>query len=416
MIIPSDDWNRHLYIVGKSGTGKSILLYQLVRDSIAAGEGIAFYDPHGDESDRILDDTPRSRADDIVIIDPTDCEHRIAINPFFGRKTEEERALATANIVSTFRHVWHDAWSTTRMQYVMTNLVAALLEAPPYLSPTMLSIPRMIEDEYYRDAVAHHVTNPPVRAFFDVILQQWGKRAVSEAFAPIENRIGQLNINPTLRHLLGQYRPSIRFDDVLAKDRIVIARIPKGIFGEEPTALLGSFIFSGFLMAGMGRATLPESERRPYRLIFDEFQTISSGALPSFYSESRKYGLSLTAAHQYIGQLSEDLRKAIFGNVANIVSFRLDAEDAEHLARELDPYGIEELTQLEVGQICARLMVNMEPDIARIGRVAPPEPPRHGRREQMIKQSRHRYGVRRDLVERRIGQWQRRTLWHRLTQ
>lgn len=399
------DRRRHLYIIGQTATGKSTLLENLIQQDIADGSGCALIDPHGDLALNVLDGVPGRRIDDVIVVDPSDIEHPVGFNPFYC-VPQDERALVAANLTATFKHVWRDSWGP-RLEYILFNTIAALLDAPDQLRPTFLSIARMLVDRRYRLAVVSHVRDPRVRNFFEDEFARWNERQLEERIGSVQNKIGQLLASPHVRNILGQWRPSFDLSDVLAQKRILIVRLAKGLVGEEPTNLLGSFIATGLEHAALQRAAVPVSAREDFHLHIDEFQNFTTDAFASVLSEARKYGLTLTCAHQYLAQLSDEIADAMFGNVGSIVSFRVSSEDAERLAREIGAFHPRIFRDLEVGQICARLLQGGEMSLSCRGRTEAVAGSRYGRQETVLAQSRQRYGRRREQVETNQLRWLR---------
>lgn len=397
------DRRRHLYIIGQTATGKSTLLETLIRQDIAHGDGCALIDPHGDLALSVMDGVPGRRIDDVIIIDPSDIGHPVGFNPFY-RVPEDERALVAANLTATFKHVWRDSWGP-RLEYILFNTIAALLDAPDHLRPTFLSIARLLVDRHYREAVVRHVRDPRVRSFFADEFAHWNDRQLEERIGSLQNKIGQLLASPYIRNILGQWKPSFDLPTVLAQRRILIVRLAKGLVGEEPANLLGSFIATGLEHAALQRAAVPEAGRVDFHLHIDEFQNFTTDAFASVLSEARKYGLTLTCAHQYLGQLSEEIAEAVFGNVGSIIAFRVSSEDAERLAREIGEYHPRIFRDLEVGEIFARLLQGREVSLTCRGRTEPLTNSHYGRQETVRAQSRQRYGRRREQVEANQLRW-----------
>ena len=353
------DRRRGLYIIGQTGVGKSTLLRSMIRQDIEKGRGAILIDPHGDLADEVLSDIPKSRVRDTMLIDAADREHVVSITGFY-KVPKSERALVTNNYVSAFRHIWYDSWSTTRLQYILTNVIAALLDAPDYLRPSLLSIPLVLANEHYRSRVVKHIEDPHVRLFFEQELGKWSDRYLGEALGPIQNRIGQFLVNPTLRNMLGQWRPSIDIESVLDEQKILIVRLAKGLIGEEPASLLGAMIIAMIQSAAMKRARIPERDRTDIPLIIDEFQTVTSTSSAVMFAEGRKYGLMLTVAHQFLNQLIDEVRDAVFGNVGSMIAFRTGARDAETVAQQIGSYEPSAYRSLPIGEAYARLLVRGE--------------------------------------------------------
>ncbi len=293
-----------------------------------------------------------------------------------------------------------------RLAYILHNAVAALLDASArYGGQTLLAVPRLLSDVPFRARVVRAVENPKVRQFWLEEFPGYGDRLSAEALAPIQNKIGQFVTSPVLRNVLGQPRSTLRPAEIMEEGRILIASLPKGRIGEDDANLLGSLLVAGFELAAMRRAAVDAAARREFHLVIDEFQSFTTEAFASVFAEARKYGLSLTVAHQYLEQVADPIRAAIFGNVGTLVAFRVGAQDAERLAREFAPYPPATLAELSRGEICVRALVGGEVREPMLARTSLPllRPTGHG--ANMVAQSRTRYGRRRAVVEEKIARW-----------
>lgn len=398
-----EDRRQHLYIIGQTGTGKSTLLCELIRQDIERGEGCALLDPHGDLANSVLDTIPSWRTDDVVLIEPADLAHPIAINPFF-RVPADDRPLVASNLVAAFKHLWRDSWGP-RLEYLLYNAIAALLDCPDHLRPTLLSVPRLFVDVRYRDAVVAAVSDPQVRQFWTGEFSQWGERFLSEATAPLQNKIGAIVSAPSLRNILGQWRPTVELSAIMEDGKILVANLAKGEIGEDKANMIGSLLVASFQAASMKRSKIPEAERRDFHLYLDEFHNFGTDSFASILSESRKMRLSLTLAHQFIAQVPEHIRDAVFGNVGSIVSFRVGAEDATQIARELSEYSPATLRGLERGKVCVRLIQSGEVGQPFLGETHVPCDSHKSTAATMRTQSRQRYAHSRSGVEEKIRRW-----------
>jgi len=396
----------HLYLIGRSGMGKTTLLKEMLRQDIEAGAGCGIIDPHGDIAEELLELIPPHRVRDVVYLDPTLKNYRTVINPFYRPPDDANaKALIGYNIISTFKHLWHGAWGETRLQYILTNIVLALLDASDELRPTLASISLVLVNEAYRTRVIRCIKNDAVLRFFTEELADWDSRYLTEAIGPVQNRIGQFLTHPSLRQTFGTWKPTIDFGDIINTGKILIARIPKGTFGEEPTNYFGSFTMSGLQVAAMGRAEKKRDERKPFYLYVDEFQSVGSDATTQIFSESRKFALFLTVGHQYLDQLDDQVREAIFGNVGNYISFRVGERDAEILANEIDGFSATTITGLGRGQVVAQLLRDSTPSNAILGRTNAPSSHSYGQARKIKQQCRKRYCVRTVAVEQTVTQW-----------
>ena len=391
---------RHLYVIGQTGTGKSTLLRSLMAQDMAAGQGLALIDPHGDLALDVLDLVPPHRIDDVVFLDPSDLDHVVGFNPFY-RVEPDEQALVASNLVAAFRHVWADSWGP-RLEYILYNAVAALLAAPDPLRPTFLAIPRLLVDPDYRRRVLMGVTDPRVQSFFRDEFDHWGERQLAEALSPVQNKIGQVISNPAVRNVLSQWHPRFDLDDAMQTRKILIVRLPKGTLGADPANLLGSLLVAGLLQAAMRRAD--PTTRVPFHLYIDEFQNFTTDAFASILSEARKFAFTLTIGHQYLGQLTLPIRDAVLGNVGNIVAFRVGADDAEVLSHELGDFIAPVFRDLTRGEVIVRLTEDTNVTQAFRGAVDSPGGSL-GTRPRAIAKSQRAHTRPRGDVEANIARW-----------
>ena len=398
-----EDRRQHLYIVGQTGTGKSTLLTQLFAQDIQNGEGCAFIDPHGDSARQILSLIPRSRTDDVILIEPSDLMNPVAINPFYN-VAPDDRPLVASNIVSAFKHLWRDSWGP-RLEYLLYNTIAAILDSPDYLRPTILSIPRMYVDGEYRDAIVNHIADPQVRQFWVEEFASWSERFLAEVISPVQNKVGALVSSPALRNILGQWRPTIDVAEILASKKILIVNLAKGEIGEDKANMIGSLLVANIKASAMHRSRLPEDLREDFYLYIDEFHNFGTDAFVSIFSESRKMRLCLTVAHQFIAQIPEPVSDAVFGNVGSLISFRVGSEDADRLSHELTEYQPSALLNLERGHVCVRLTQGGEVTQPFMGEIHVATQQIVCRSENIRSQMRQRYSLPRNLVETFIRRW-----------
>jgi hypothetical protein len=323
---------RHLYIVGKSGSGKSTFLYNLAVGDILAGEGVAVIDPHGDLALDILDAIPRSRINDVCYLDVTDAERPVGFNPA-TRIAPERRALAAAGIVSAFKHLWSDSWGP-RLEHFLFHGVAALVSRR---HATLIDLPRLYTDDNFREHALRSVPDLETVRFWREEFPSYAKAFRSEAVAPILNKAGQFTASPQLRLILGQVAPRLDLAFAMNNRRIVIANLAKGAIGEQASNLLGSLLVSHLQLIAMERGSLPPHQRVPFFVHVDEFQTFSSDAFASLLSEARKFATHFALANQYTDQLPTAVRSAVIGNAGTLVVFRVGSSDADLLAPEFRP-------------------------------------------------------------------------------
>lgn len=325
-----DDRRRHLYVVGKTGMGKTtLLLNQLVVD-IAAGEGVGLIDPHGDVAETLLQHIPRHRTNDVVYFDAGDTAHPPSYNPL-QCDGPHERAQVASGIVAAFHKIYGDSWGP-RLEHILRNTVLAVLGMP---GATFVSMLQMLGDPRYRETVLHRLDDSVVRLFWEREFHGWSDRYRSEAIAPIQNKVGQFLSSPVIRTIVGQPKGRLNLRDVMDNGRILIVNLSKGRIGEDASTLLGSLLVTGIQQAAMRRADQPEAERRDFSLTIDEFQNFATRSFAVILSEARKYRLSLTVAHQYLDQLDEATLSAVWGNCGSFVCFQVGSTDAERLAVQL---------------------------------------------------------------------------------
>jgi hypothetical protein len=332
VVLTPHDRARHVYLVGKTGEGKSTMLFNLAMNDIMAGEGIAVIDPHGDLALDLLDAMPSSRINDVCYLDVTDMEQPVGFNPAAGVKPER-CALAAAGIVSAFKHRWSDSWGP-RLEHYLYNGVAALLSKP---TAVLIDLARVYTNDVYRENLLRRVTDPETLRFWREEYPSYTKAQRAEAIAPILNKIGQFTASPNLRLILGQTKPQFDLRFHMNSRRILIANLAKGVIGESASNLLGSLLISHLQLLAMERALVPPADRVPFLVHVDEFQNFSSDSFAVLLSESRKFGIFLCCANQFTAQLQPAVRQAVIGNVGTLIAFRVGSEDAELLAPEFRP-------------------------------------------------------------------------------
>jgi hypothetical protein len=401
VMLDPEERRRHLYVVGQTGTGKSTLLLNLIAQDLAAGEGIALLDPHGDLAEAVLNHIPRSRTNDLVYINPADIERPIGFNPL-SRVPHDLKPIVADGVVSAFRHVWPESWGP-RLDYILTNAVRALLDVP---GATLLMLPRLLIDEPFRvQLVAHHVGDPVVRAFWLNEYAGYGDGFRTEAIAPIQNKIGKALMEPRLRNMLAQPKSTITLRRLMDEGAIVICNLSKGGLGESTAHLLGALLTTAFAQAALSRSDTPAAERRTFHLYADEFQSFATESFALILSEARKYALTLTIGHQYLDQLPDKLRGAVFGNAGSIIACRPGAIDAPILAEQIGLGGSDALLDLPNFTAWARLLHAGAPtspirlDLYDAPRARRPDAHR------LVSTSRMRFGRPRAEVEARISKF-----------
>jgi TraM recognition site of TraD and TraG len=403
VLLAPEDRAQHLYIVGKTGLGKSTLLRNLILQDLYAGRGVGLLDPHGDLAREVLDAIPKERTGEVLYFNPGDLARPVGLNllPKVPRDTDH---LVVSGVLSAFRGIWGSSWGP-RLEYILGHALAALLD---HGNLTILALPRLLSDDSFRERVTARVQDPVVRGFWRDEYAGYERRFRLEAIAPIQNKIGRLLANAPMRNILGQ--PRSRFDAafLLDRERIMIADLAKGVVGEDYSRLLGALVLSQFQWAAMQRSGNPEAApRTPFYLYIDEFQSFATDALTSILAEARKYGLALILAHQYLDQLTDEIRQSVFGNAGNLIAFRVGQSDARILE---DEFGGNvkrgNLVSLGKYEIYARLLDHGRMREPFRGRTLPPvKGTATGRREAVIRRSRERYGRPREEVEAKIKRW-----------
>lgn len=322
----------HMYIIGKTGVGKSTLLEILLRQDIVAGRGFALIDPHGDLAERVWAWTPNALKDRITYLNAPDPTQPFGYNPL--RRVRPERIpLAAAGLLETFRKQWPNAWGV-RMEHVLRNALYALLERDDATLPDIL---RLFSDKKYRKSVARKIQNPMAKEFWTTEFENYPARLRAEAIAPIQNKLGALLVDPTLHRILVAPASEIRMRALMDEGRGLIVNLSKGELGEDACQILGGLIVTTLGLAAFSRANIPPDERRPFFVYADEFQSFTTLSLVNMMSELRKYGIGLTLAHQHLAQLDPPIRAAVFGNAGSLLALRIGAEDAPAISKEFDP-------------------------------------------------------------------------------
>jgi Type IV secretion-system coupling protein DNA-binding domain len=400
--IKAKDRDRHMYVIGKTGMGKSTLLENMAIQDIRNGEGLAFIDPHGGTVDRLLDYIPENRIKDVVYFAPFDMEHPIAFN-VMEDVGYDKRHLVVSGLMATFKKIWEDAWSA-RMEYILTNTLLALLEYP---DATLLGVNRMYTDKTYRQKVVDNVKDPVVKDFWTKEFANYGDRYTQEATPAIQNKVGQFTGNPLIRNIIGQPKSSFDIRTMMDEQKILIINLSKGLVGETNMRLLGSMLTTRIFLAAMSRANLsgPELTELPHFYFYvDEFQNFANQTFAEILSESRKYKLNLVIAHQYIEQMEEEVRDAVFGNVGTTVVFRVGPFDAEVLETVFMPrFTKEDVVTLDRRQVYLTLMIDGVGSAPFSAVTIPPiEAPAVSHREQVIASSREQFTTPRAGIEKAI--------------
>ena len=397
------DRRQHTYCIGKSGTGKTTLLRNLIVQDIEVGRGVAVIDPHGDMAEELIDSIPRSRTDDVVYFNPCDLDYPIGFN-LLQNVPPNRRHRVVSGVVGAMKAIWRDSWGS-RMEYILHAAVAALLECQ---DTSILGIQRMLIDRRYRRWVVDQVKDPIVKTFWQREFESYTPSFMQEAVAPIQNKVGQLIMSPPLRNVLEQVRRKVDLRFMMDNRRIFIANLSKGLLGEDMANLMGSLLVTSFELAALERADIPEAKRVDYHLYIDEFHNFATDSFATMLAEARKYRLCLTLSHQHLDQLRKSVRAAVFGNTGTIISFRLGGRDAKVLAEEFgESIRTREFNSLANYEILVKTLSEgayREPFRAK---TLPPLHVRSGRRDVTIKRSREKYATPRSVIEGKIERWLR---------
>ncbi|OGY81433.1 MAG: hypothetical protein A3F54_01970 [Candidatus Kerfeldbacteria bacterium RIFCSPHIGHO2_12_FULL_48_17] len=330
--IKREDRRRHLYVVGKSGSGKSKLLEKLIIDDIKAGKGVGVIDPHGDLVQAVLHEIPPERYEDVVYFSPSDLDFPIAFNPVSNVEREFKQQI-TQGLIEIFEKFFGADWSP-KIEHVFRFTILALLDYP---KATMMGMQKMLTDREYRQKVINEIQDHVVKKFWANEFSGWSEKFDNEAIVPLVNKIGQFLSNEMVRNIVSQAKNKVDFDDIMNNEKILLVELSKGKLGEENSSLLGSLLITKIEQTGMKRAFLEQSKRKDFYLYVDEFQNFATQTFDNILSEARKYRLDLTISHQYLGQLLPSTKQTVFGNVGSIVTLRMGADDAEYISKEFAP-------------------------------------------------------------------------------
>jgi hypothetical protein len=400
--IKAADRSKHMYVIGKTGMGKSTMLENMAIQDIRNGEGLAFIDPHGGTADKLLEYIPQNRINDVVYFAPFDLDQPVAFN-VMEDVGYDKRHLVVSGLMATFKKIWLDAWSA-RMEYILSNTLLALLEYP---DATLLGVNRMYTDKAYRKKVIDNVKDPVVKDFWIKEFNTYTDRYTQDATPAIQNKIGQFTSNPLIRNIIGQPKSSFDIRDLMDRKKIIIINLSKGQVGETNMRLLGSMLTTRIFLGAMSRADLSATDLNklpPFYFYVDEFQNFANDTFAEILSEARKYHLNLTIAHQYVEQMEEQVRAAVFGNVGTTVAFRVGPFDAETLEVVFTPeFTKEDLVNLNSRQIYLSLMIDGVGSRPFSAITIPPiEPPPVIYKKEVIQASRMNFGTPRAGIEKMI--------------
>ena len=352
--IRQQDRRAHMYIIGKTGTGKSTLLETFISQDLEAGAGLAVLDPHGDLIEKVLAEVPASRKADLIYFNVPDPGQTLSFNPL-ETVSWDKRTLAASGLLEVFKKIWTDSWGP-RLEHILRNALLALFERQ---GSTLADILRLLDDKAFRKSALFWLQDPQVRDFWLREFEGYPARLRAEAIAPIQNKVGAFLANPVLRKILTQAKSSFKLRTIMDEGKILLVNLAKGKIGEDTAALLGALIVSRIGLAGLSRANVTEEERSDFYVYLDEFQNFTTLSLANIFSELRKYRVNMILANQFLAQLDPQVREAILGNVGTIISFRVGPSDSEILEKEFYPeFNATDLTRLPNYHVYLKLMVD----------------------------------------------------------
>ncbi len=399
--IKREDRRRHLYVVGKSGVGKSKMLELLISSDIKSGKGLCVLDPHGDLVDNVLRMVPPERLNDIVYFDPADTEFPIAFNPL-EKVDEKYKMQITIGFIDIFKKLFGNNWSD-RLEHVLRYTTLALLDSP---NTSVLSILKMLSDKNYRQSIVARIQDSVVKNFWVNEFAGWSEKFDSEAITPLLNKVGQLVSTNMVRNIIGQPKNTFNLREIMDNQKILLMKVSKGLLGEENAGLIGSMIITKIYQAAMSRADMREEDRKDFYFYVDEFQNFATDTFAEILSEARKYRLCMTIAHQYVGQLNDKIRKTVFGNVGSMVSFRVGAEDGAILAEEYTPvFGVRDIINLGVREFYLKMSIDGELTEPFSGRTMDMKFAETDLSAKIIEASRIKYCASRETVEENLKRW-----------
>lgn len=399
--IKTDDRRRHVYIIGKTGMGKTTLLENFVLSDIYAGHGCCYVDPHGDTAEKLIDYIPSWRINDVIYFNPSDVDFPIGFN-ILEAVSERHKHLVASGMMGVFKKIWENMWSS-RMEYILNNTILALLDNP---GQTLLGINRMLAEEDFRNRMVGNVQDPVVKQFWLKEFASYNDKYAQEAVAPIQNKIGQFLSASVIRNIVAQVKSTIHIRDIMDSEKIFIINLSKGRIGEDNSRLLGGLLITKLQLAAMERVDVPEKDRKDFYLYVDEFQNFAVESFAGILSEARKYRLCLTMAHQYIAQLTDEVREAVFGNVGTIIAYRVGSPDGLYMEKEFSPRFLpEDIINLPKYNVYLKLLIDGVTSQPFSAITLPPISKKTGSEERVIRVSRERYANPRKDIEDKILKW-----------
>ena len=385
--IKDPDRLRHIWTVGKTGTGKSTMIANMMIDDLKKGRGVGVIDPHGDLCEDILDYIPKSRINDTVYFNPADREHPIVVNPL-EVTNREEAELVVSGLMSIFTKVWSNVWSA-RMEYILRNSFLTLADIP---NSTLADVLKILANQSYRNKIVARITDPALVHFWKEEFDQMPPALQKEAIAPIQNKVGQFVTSPMIRRIIGSPKSTVSLDEVMNNRKIFIANLSQGKLGEDNAALLGAMLITKFQLSSMHRVDVAKEQRVPFYLYVDEFQNFATDSFIKILSEARKFGLALTLANQYMAQIPEHVQKAILGNAGTLISFSVGAEDAQVIYKEFaEVFEHNDLINLQNFQIALKLMIDGHTSRPFLATTLPLPASKNQNRPKVLTVSRERY-------------------------
>ena len=389
------DRGRHVYILGQTGTGKSGALELLTLSDIYYDQGFAVIDPHGDYAQHVLSFIPQQRIDDVVYFNPADTDYPIGFNPLEVTDPSLKNHISS-ELVGVLKRMFENSWGP-RLEYILRYTLLALLDYP---NSTMLDITRMLTERKFREQVINHIEDPVVKTFWVNEFASWNDKFATEAVAPVLNKVGAFTANPMIRNIIGQPRSTFNIRHIMDQGKILIVNLSRGLMGEDNAGILGAMMVTKIQLAAMGRADMPDTQRRPFYLYVDEFQNFATDSFAVILSEARKYALNLTVANQYISQMSQPVRDAVFGNVGTIICFRISPDDSPLLQKYFEPYfEAGDLIQQHNRYFVATMTIGGEKAPAFSAKTLNLPPPQINQTSQIVELSRQRYTQERPIVE-----------------
>lgn len=394
------DRSRHLYIIGQTGAGKSGTLELLALSDIYHNQGYAIIDPHGDFAINNLRFIPERRIKDVIYFNPADTAFPLGFNPL-EITNPNQRLTVSSEVIGVLKRMFGNSWGP-RLEHILRYTILALLERP---ETTILDITRMLTDKEFRKETLNYVTDTVVLQFWKLEFASWNEKYATEAIAPVLNKVGAFTANPIIRNIIGQPKSTFNIRQLMDEGKILIVNLSKGLIGEDNAGILGAFLVTKIQLAAMSRSDIPNiADRRPFYLYVDEFQNFATDSFATILSEARKYGLNLTVANQYIAQMSDEVRTAVFGNVGSMIAFRVSADDAPLLVKQFEPqFEVNDLVNMHNRHFVMSMIINGEKQPAFSASTLNLPESKKDFLDQITEYSRQQYGRPRIEVEREIA-------------